>query len=227
MDDINDALQRLSEFASARELSARIADLEHDLSRRTLEDAQLVLATQGIDSDLMQAALDVKKMSGQINVVVHAVGILVSLPYILNPAERIESLSLGAGNTGRLHDLETNQRIAEFKFIKWKGGAESIRQNGVFVDLFNLASTSTDRKKCLYVVGKEHPMRFLNGGRSLSSVLSKNASVAERFDEAHGDTFTVVRDYWFSIRDEVELVDLRELVPAFRTTNSSDQGLEW
>jgi hypothetical protein len=197
VDDINDALQRLSEFASARELSARIADLEHDLSRTTLEDAQLVLATQGIDSDLMQAALDVKKMSGQINVVVHAVGILVSLPYILNPAERIESLSLGAGNTGRLHDLETNQRIAEFKFIKWKGGAESIRQNGVFVDLFNLASTSTDRKKYLYVVGKEHPMRFLNGGRSLSSVLSKNASVAERFDEAHGDTFTVVRDYWF------------------------------
>lgn len=222
MDDINDALQRLSEFASARELSARIADLEHDLSRRTLEDAQLVLATQGIDSNLMQAALDVKKMSGQINVVVHAVGILVSLPYILNPAERIESLSLGAGNTGRLHDLETNQRIAEFKFIKWTGGPESIRQNGVFVDLFNLTSTSTDRKKYLYVVGKEHPMRFLNGGRSLSSVLSKNASVAERFDEAHGDTFTVVRDYWFSIRDEVELVDLRDLVPAFRTTGGGD-----
>jgi len=90
------------------------------------------------------------------------------------------------------------------------------------VDLFNLASTSTDRNKYLYVVGKEHPMRFLNGRRSLSSVLSKNASVAERFDEAHGDTFTVVRDYWFSIRDEVELIDLRDLVPAFRTNGDGD-----
>ena len=72
-------------------------------------------------------------------------------------------------------------------------------------------------------------MRFLNGGRSLSSVLSKHASVAERFDEAHGDKFTVVRDYWFSIRDEVELVelvDLCDLVPAFRVTGDGDRGLE-
>jgi len=38
---------------------------------------------------LLQAALEVKRMAGQINVIVHAVGILVSLPYVLEPGERI------------------------------------------------------------------------------------------------------------------------------------------
>lgn len=215
MSDINDALKRLSSFASTRELTGRIAALEDELSSKVVEDAKLVIEAEGVDSGLLHAALDVKRMSGQINVIVHAVGILVSLPFLLEPAERIESLSLGAGNTGRLHDLETSHRVAEFKFIEWKGGAESIRQNGVFVDLFNLASTETDRRKYLYVVGKEHPMRFLNGRRAISSVLSKHANAADRFRAAHGDSFAVVSDYWHAIRDEVEVVDLKDLVPAF------------
>lgn len=65
--------------------------------------------------------------------------------------EQIESLSLGAGNTGRSHDLEPDRRIAEFEFIEWRGGAESIRQNSLFVDLFNLASSDIDKRKVLYV----------------------------------------------------------------------------
>lgn len=123
---------------------------------------------------LLQAALGVKRMAGQINVIVHAVGILVSLPYVLEPGERIESLSLGAGNTGRLHDLETHRQIAEFKFIEWRGGPESIRQNSLFVDLFNLVSANTSKRRVLYVIGKETPLRFLRNRRALSSVLSRN-----------------------------------------------------
>lgn len=216
MDDIADALRRLTEFASRSELTFRIASLESDLLGKTQESAEQVLSVERVDADLLRAALVVKTASSQIDVIVHTVGILVSLQYILDPTERIESLSLGAGNTGRAHDLETNQRVAEFKFIEWKGGAESIRQNGLFMDIFNLMSNATDRKKCVYVVGQEHPMRFLNGRRSIGSVLSKNAGTAERFEEAHGGRFSVVRDYWQSIRDEVELIDLRDVVPAFR-----------
>ena len=61
------------------------------------------------------AALLVKRSAGQINVIVHAVGILVALPKILEPGELVQSLSLGAGNTGRAHDLETDRRIDEFR----------------------------------------------------------------------------------------------------------------
>ena len=56
-----------------------------------------------------------KRSAGQINVIVHAVGILVALPKILEPGELVQSLSLGAGNTGRAHDLETDRRIDEFR----------------------------------------------------------------------------------------------------------------
>src|SRR5437879_4998533 len=127
-------------------------------------------------------------------VIVHAVGILVSLSYVLEPGERIESLSLGAGNTGRPHDLETDRQVAEFKFIEWRGGPESIRQNTLFVDVFNLATARTNKRRVLYVVGKATPLRFLNNRRALTSVLSKNSAVASRFRDLYGDTFQTVRE---------------------------------
>jgi hypothetical protein len=43
--------------------------------------------------------------------------------------------------TGRSFDLETSYRVAvaEFKFIRWQGGPESIRQNQLFKDFYLLA----------------------------------------------------------------------------------------
>lgn len=124
-------------------------------------------------------------------------------------------MSLGAGNTGREHDLVTDRRIAEFKFIEWRGGAESIRQNSLFVDLFNLASAPSTKRCCMYVVGREHPDRFLRNRRALSSVLSRNAAAAARFKAAYGERFETVAYYADYIKDRVQIVDLREVVPAF------------
>ncbi len=52
------------------------------------------------------------------------------LPKILKPGEIVEYVSLGAGNTGRQFDLETNRRVAELKFIRWRG-ADSIREGAL------------------------------------------------------------------------------------------------
>lgn len=104
--------------------------------------------------------------------------------------------------------------MAEFKFIAWRGGAESIRQNGLFIDIFRLALTETDRRKVVYLTGLEHPLRFLRGRRALTSVLSKSASAAARFGNAYGDRYVVVSDYWRDVSGTVELVDLLPLVPA-------------
>ena len=161
----------------------------------------------------MESALTIKALSGQINVLIHAAGILAALPCILAGDEKIESLSLGAGNTGRAHDLETNLRIAEFKFIEWRGGSETIRQNNVFQDVFNLASAETHKRRELYVLGTEHPLRFLGNKRSLSSVLSKNVKLAKQFQDLHGDKFQTVADYWKTVKDRVEVIDLGEILP--------------
>ena len=73
--------------------------------------------------------------------------------------EVVELLSLGAGNTGRDYDLETDRRIAEFKFITWRGGAEAIRQNHTFVDMFNLACADTTKRRVLYLLDADVPRR--------------------------------------------------------------------
>jgi hypothetical protein len=177
--------------------------------------AERTIANNEIDEVVLKGALEIKDLAGQIHVEIHAVGMLVVLPHILERGERIESVSLGAGNTGREHDLVTDRRIAEFKFIQWRGGAESIRQNSLFVDLFNLASAKTSKRRYMYIVDREHPDRFLASQRALSSVLSRNATVAARFKALHGEQFKTVADYTEYIKDRVEIVDLREIVPAF------------
>jgi hypothetical protein len=132
----------------------------------------------------------------------------------------IESLSLGAGNIGRDHDLETNRQIAEFKFIQWRGRSEALRQNNVFIDIFTLASTNTKKRRVLYLLDKHHALRFLGNRRAIPSVLSKNAAVHDRFRAAHQDELASVREYWATVEHLVEIVDLRDIVPAFSSTMS-------
>lgn len=174
-----------------------------------------LVAQDGITSAELLHALAIKALVGQINVVVHALGILVSLPYVLEDGEVIECLSLGAGNSGCSYDLKTNRRIAEFKIITWRG-ADAARQRSLFVDLFNLASSDTAKRRQLYVLGKHLPLRFLNSKQAIQSVLRKEAAVLMRFNERHAaDGFVTVGQYWSAVRDRVELVDLQDMVPAF------------
>ena len=144
------------------------------------------------------------------------------MPYILEPDEKIFSLSLGAGNSGREFDLATNYRIAEFKiaefkFIQWQQeGRNTIRQNNTFIDFFNLAEYQTDRKRFLYVTGAEKPLQFFKNHRDLNSVLSKNISVRNKFRDKYKDKYKVVSEYYNDVKDLVEIVDLKVIVPAFR-----------
>jgi hypothetical protein len=211
--DLVTALEVLATFGSDQGLTMRISGLESGLTGATANRVRRVLVEGGIEDSVLAAAMAVKAAAGQINVVIHAVGILTALPHVLEPEEVIESLSLGAGSTGRAHDLETDRRIAEFKFIDWRGGPESIRQNSLFIDVFNLATADTEKRREMYVVGKDTPMRFLTNHRAIRSVLSKNRAVADRFATLHGERFRVVSEYYASIRDRVTIIDLRDVVP--------------
>jgi len=137
----------------------------------------------------------------------------VCLPHILRPGEVIDYVSLGAGNTGRAFDLETNLRVAEFKFIRWRGGPESIRQNSLFKDFYEMAEHETQKEKYLYVLGTEHGERFFNGGRSLSSVLSRNVTLRNKFNEKFGDRYGTVRDYYLPRKGRVVIQDVSAFVP--------------
>src|SRR5262249_17298856 len=153
-----------------------------DVSAEQLESA---LASFGASENALTSAGQLKRLVGQLNVVIHALGIMLCLPKILEAGEIIKSVSLGAGNTGRPFDLETDRRVAEFKFITWRGGAETIRQNSLFKDFYLLAEHDTLKKKYLYVLETSRPLKFLNGGRALDSVLSKNVTLHRQFQHKY------------------------------------------
>ena len=128
---IEDAIHLLQGFRGA-DLTQTIYQIEKSLKGASADSYTSVLATSGAKAEVLGAAGLIKQLAGQINVVIHTLGILLCLPHILRPGEIIDYVSLGAGNTGRAFDLETNLRVAEFKFIRWQGGPESIRQNSLF-----------------------------------------------------------------------------------------------
>jgi hypothetical protein len=178
------------------DLTATLARIESSIRGVSAEGLPDALSTFGASNDTLAGAGHFKRLIGQLNVVIHALGILLCLPHILEVGETIESVSLGAGNTGRPFDLETNFRVAEFKFIRWQGGAETIRQNSLFKDFYLLAEHDTPKKKYLYVLETHRPLKFLNGGRALDSVFSKNVTLYRQFHGKYGETYRTVRDFY-------------------------------
>jgi hypothetical protein len=128
MPTLSEVVRNIEEFEEGS-LKTRISNLENSFRGANKAACDTLCSDFGIGPQLLHSAFLLKRIAGQVNVIVHSVGILLSLPYILEEGETIQDLSLGAGSTGSLFDLETDLRIAEFKFILWKGGAESIRQN--------------------------------------------------------------------------------------------------
>ncbi|MGE0558016.1 MAG: hypothetical protein AB7E73_03375 [Burkholderiales bacterium] len=204
---IEDALKALQAF-QGDSLTRRLAAIEGRIRGYGKIEIDSLCAGCGIDATFMDSALAIKRVAGQINVIIHAAGILQSLKTLLEPGEIVESLSLGAGNTGRQFDLETNRRVAEYKFIDWQGGPESIRQNSIFKDFFELAEFQTHKKKYLYVIGLEFPLKFFNGGRALTSVLSRNPKIHAKIKEKYGDEVTKVCDYYAIKKEDVAIYDI-------------------
>ena len=208
---IGEAIHLLQTFRGA-DLTQTIYQIEKSVKGVSAEKYSAVLSTSGAKAEVLGAAGLVKQLAGQINVVIHALGILLCLPHILRPGEIIEYVSLGAGNTGRAFDLETSRRVAEFKFIRWQGGPESIRQNSLFKDFYQLAEHATQKEKYLYVLGTEHGEKFFNGGRALSSVL-RTATLRNKFTQKFGDEYRTVRDYYLPRKRRVVIQDVSPFVP--------------
>jgi hypothetical protein len=208
---IAQALELLESFQGSS-LTHSLARFEAEIVGLGADELAEYCVGRKIDRALLTSAATIKRIAAQINVIIHAAGILCSLPSILQPGERIERVSLGAGNTGKRFDLETNVRVAEYKFIDWRGGPESIRQNALFKDFFELAEYSTSKKKFMYVVGTQLPMKFLNSRRALASVLSRLPTILTRIRQLYGPEVSVVRDYYHLRKHDVAIVDVGPMI---------------
>ncbi|PCJ21872.1 MAG: hypothetical protein COA96_15065 [SAR86 cluster bacterium] len=206
---INQAIKGIEGF-KGESLTDVLAAFENDIVGLDSNNSNKFCESNAINKGLLNSALIVKQASSQIDVIIHASGILYSLPRLLEKGEFVESVSLGAGNTGKKFDLETNLRVAEFKFIDWQGGAESIRQNGIFKDFYELAEYETTKEKFLYVVGTTYPLKFFNGGRAMTSILSKQPKILKAINDKYGARVKVARDYYELYKNEVSICDVKQ-----------------
>jgi hypothetical protein len=207
-DDLTLAFHNLRDYLGD-DLSTRITVLERHFSGAKLETLDDLLGRKELTADLLYSAHSIKRATGQIHVVIHALGILLSLPSILKQGEIIEQLSLGAGNTPRRrYDLETNLQVAEFTFIDWKG-QDSARQDKLFKDFFLLAEAHTQKKRCLYVSNRDAAFKCLSGGRLCKSLLGRNAAIGSRFTDQYPDTMRVC-DYFRQKESLVAIIQLED-----------------
>lgn len=214
-----DDIASLAVFAEFRgvskELKKRIAHIEKSVVQRDRDRAFALAEELGATRQLLEGARLAKKFAAQVDVVLHTAGILQALPHILVEGEIVESVSLGAGNTKRDYDLETTLQIAEFKFINWQGGSESVRQNGIVIDIFKLAKSDTVKDRKLYLTGIGTPTHWLETSeRPTRDCLESKKGLIEEFNNRYGSSeYTFVREYWEAVRGRVQIVDLNPLVP--------------
>lgn len=213
MKDLAACVSRLEKFSDGN-LRVTLRSIEDHLAKRDIESCSDLNTTLGVDADLLDAAATVKRAAAQINVLIHSIGILHLLPLILEPGECVEYLSLGAGNTGKKFDLETDRQIAEFTFIAWKGGPEAVRHTKLFVDYFHLAEATTSKARNLYVLGPHFPNKLFAGTRSLKSVLSRRRKELDFISQEYEGRFHYVSDYCKHHVGRVKLVDVSGMVPA-------------
>jgi 3-hydroxy-3-methylglutaryl CoA synthase len=143
---IAEAIHLLQTFRSA-DLTQTIYKIEKSLKGVSAQNYSAVLATSGAKAEALGAAGLIKQLAGQINVVIHALGILLCLPHILRPGEVIDYVSLGAGNTGRAFDLETSLRVTEATTRHKKSGSKMNRSDRL--ELYS--SRATDSPTAIFL----------------------------------------------------------------------------
>jgi hypothetical protein len=222
---ISDAIDQVEQFKGDR-LAATVYRLERSLAGRNSTEISQLNAAAAVNLALLLAAAAVKRASAQIDVVIHAAGILYALPYLLEDGEVIESLSIGAANAGSGYDLVTNLRLAEFKFIHWQPKGNAVRDKTLFQDFYKLAREQTNKTRYLYLLQTELPLRFLAGSRSILKVLDRNRRMADHFEAQFDADFKTVGEFYAAFSNTVQIVSLVDLVPGFDSFISLVAGLE-
>jgi hypothetical protein len=80
---VAEAIHLLQTFRGA-DLTQTIYEIEKSLKGVSAQNYSAVLTTSGAKAEVLGAAGLIKQLAGQINVVVHALGILLCLPQILS-----------------------------------------------------------------------------------------------------------------------------------------------
>jgi hypothetical protein len=213
---IERAAETLLGFLKSGELTKTIARLEYALDGKDGHALGVAASEAGITLDLLIATMAVRAELGRMSDLIHAAGIVLALPHLLEPSERVKGRpSLAAGNDpSRPFDLETDRRVAEFKLSVWLPGSNATRKRQTFKDLVGLALDTSGRRRQLYVLGPQ-PARFLRGSISTAAwALDRSAeSLKKRFVARFGSLDMPVSTFTATHGKAVEVIDLAVKLP--------------
>lgn len=177
--------------------------------------------------DVAGAAAVVKLLAGEIDTLLHAVGILAALPHILEPDEVVQAVSPahdGAGvrvrNPGLPGgDLVTNLQVGEFTFMRWHAAkSNGVRQRKVVVDLIKLATAEVgNRRRVFYAAQGDLIRRWLGRSRGKVATRAADGHVMHLWETLGSPEH--VTDLWAIVGPEgdparrIEVVHLPDLVP--------------
>jgi hypothetical protein len=166
---------------------------------------------------LFEAAQKVKKASAQVDEMVHSAGIMLVLQSWLKKNEVIEYLSLGAANHKNRFDLETNLRIAEFKFGIWNdSSANGSRRRGYFGNYVSLLTSTDKREKYFVVEDKKGFMKFIEKEAKWENVLSRNKTgygkLSDFLNSKKQNDLKTVGEIFNKFDGEVRIISFDEIV---------------
>jgi hypothetical protein len=163
--------------------------------------------------EVLRSTIAAREARGKISDLIHAAAIALSLPHILEPGERLMRPSLSAGNIkGRLFDIETDRRIAEFELALWTG-EDGARQKSAVKDLASLAADTSGRTAELYVRGSI-AIGWLKRTRSpVRQQIKGFPPELAAFEQAFGDPGVAVSAFVAGKAAHVHLIDIEQHVP--------------
>ncbi|WP_370362118.1 PE-PGRS family protein [Catenulispora sp. MAP12-49] len=211
--DLLTAVEKLDDFLRTAPLTEAVATLERTLEGADRAGVTQAAASAGITAELLAAAVIVRARLGRINDLVHAAGIVLALPSLLEDGERIITRpSLAAGNDPtRPYDLHTDLRAAEFKFSQWKG-ADSMRKRQTFKDFVLLAASDAPRAELLVIgPGPGHFLRSCTSTASWGLDRAKGARAV--FEDKFGTLDTTIAQFTATHGAHVTITDICTLLP--------------
>lgn len=196
-----------------------VKSFKNESVKETLKDLERLEKTISFSNfeSIFLAAKIIKDASSQIDEIVHASGIMIAKEVWLNEDEEVQYLSLGAGNHKERFDMETNLRIAEFKFGKWNdNSANGIRRRGYFSNYINLLTANDQRNKYFIVEDKKSFLKFVSGKATWRNVLSKNPSGFKKLEkfiiENKKEHLVTVGEIYREFEELVAIIDYNQII---------------
>lgn len=209
--EVGESFAALMSFARGS-LTETVADLEQSLEGGDAIEVRAALEHRGISAATLEAGLVARDQFGRLNDIVHAAAITAVLPGLLEPGERIEFVSLAAGNSpDRPFDLATDRRIGEFKLSRWDGH-NTARKLHLTKDLVHLAADASGRRAQLFVLD-ERPSQFASHSKSLiKNLLRRSPASLDLFTSQFGDPAVSIAQFRSAAGAGVEIIDLRSIL---------------